>query len=343
MPAEWDPHAATWMAWPHADDWPGKARAIPHVYAQIVRELVRGEPVDILVENPAARGRARRVLVDVNVDLARVRFHVVRTDRSWTRDTVPTFVRRPGEVALVDWGFNGWARYPEWHHDDAIGRRLARDLGLRRFVPCRRRGQGEPVPVILEGGSIDVNGRGLLITTESCLLSRTQARNPGLGRRRLERIFAEQLGVLKVLWLGEGIAGDDTHGHVDDLARFVSARSVVAVREDDPQDPNHAPLEANLRRLREMTDPAGRPLRIITLPMPQPLFYRGERLPASYANFYIANRSVLVPTFNDPHDRTALARLAGVFSTRRVVGIHATDLVVGRGAIHCCTQNQPDA
>ena len=341
MPAEWEPHAATWMAWPHADDWPGKSAAIPWVYAEIIRELSRVERVEILIQRASVRARAQRILADAGADLTAVRFHPIPTDRSWTRDTVPVFVRRRNEVAMVDWRFNGWARYPEWRRDDAIGARLGRRLGLRRFVPRHRPAGGRARMVVLEGGALDVNGQGLLLTTEECLLSRTQVRNPGIGRRGMERILREQLGVKKVLWLGRGIPGDDTHGHIDDLARFTGPRTVVAVHEADRADPNHAPLEDNLRRLRRMTDLAGRPLRVVTLPMPGPLFHRGERLPASYANFYVANRLVLVPTFNDPADRVALQTLARLFPRRRVVGIHAVDLVVGLGSIHCVTQPQP--
>jgi agmatine deiminase len=194
---------------------------------------------------------------------------------------------------------------------------------------------------VLEGGSVDVDGRGLLLTTEECLLSRVQARNPGLGREEMEQVLADYLGVRKVLWLGRGIAGDDTHGHVDDIARFVAPGTVVAAVEEDPADANHAPLQENLQRLRGMTDVEGRPLQVHTLPMPRPLAFRGQRLPASYANFYIANQLVLVPTFNDPADRRALGVLAGLFPGREVVGIHAVDLVWGLGTLHCLTQQQP--
>ena len=342
MPAEWEPHAATWMAWPHAaDDWPGKLGAIARVYAAMVRELSRGERVEILIQHAAAGGQIRRALGDAGADLSAVRLHEVPTDRSWTRDTLPIFVRNSGEVALVDWRFNGWARYPDWRLDDAIGGRLAPRLGLRRFVPRHRTAGGSRRRVVLEGGAIDANGAGLLLTTEECLLSSTQARNPGLGRRATENILRAHLGVEKIVWLGRGIAGDDTHGHVDDLARFVGQRTVVAVREDNPDDPNHAPLAENLRRLGEETDAVGRPLRVVTLPMPAPIVHEGERLPASYANFYLANGLVLVPTFDDENDAVALRTLSDLFPSRRVVGIHAVDLLVGRGSLHCVTQPQP--
>jgi agmatine deiminase len=332
MPAEWEPHAATWLAWPHERrDWPGKLTTIPWVYAEVVRHLVGGERVRILVRDARTERAARRVLRRAGVDATRVDFYRVPTDRSWTRDFCPLFVRHDGEVALTNWKFNGWAKYPNWRRDDAVPDRLARLLGRRQWK----------LDVVLEGGSIDVNGRGTLLTTEECLLSPVQARNPRLTRAELEDVLGRHLGVRKVLWLGRGIAGDDTHGHVDDLARFVDPRTVVVVAEDDPSDANYEPLRENRDRLAEMTDQDGTPLRIVTLPMPAPLFFDGQRLPASYANFYVGNDVVLVPTFNDARDRDALATLAGLFPSRRVVGIHAVDLVWGLGTLHCMTQQEP--
>jgi len=332
MPAEWEPHAATWLAWPHERrDWPGKLTTIPWVYAEVVRHLVGGERVRILVRDARTERAAQRVLRRAGVDPTRVDFYRVPTDRSWTRDFCPLFVRRDGEVALTNWKFNGWAKYPNWRRDDAVPDRLARLLGRRQWK----------LEVVLEGGSIDVNGCGTLLTTEECLLSPVQARNPRLSRAELEDVLGRHLGVRKVLWLGRGIAGDDTHGHVDDLARFVDPRTVVVVAEDDPSDANYEPLRENRDRLAEMTDQDGTPLRIVTLPMPAPLFFDGQRLPASYANFYVGNDVVLVPTFNDARDRDALATLAGLFPSRRVVGIHAVDLVWGLGTLHCMTQQEP--
>jgi agmatine deiminase len=338
MPAEWEPHAATWLAWPHErSDWPGKFAAIPWVYAEVARHLVPGERVRILVENTAAERRARRVLGRAGVDLGRVDFFRIPTDRSWTRDFCPLFVRRDtGDVAITNWRFNAWAKYPQFRRDDAVNDRLARRLGLRQWKPAldgRR--------LVLEGGAIDVNGRGALLATEECLLSTEQERNPGVPREALARALADHLGVRTVLWLGRGIAGDDTHGHVDDLARFVDARTVVVAAEDDPADENYAPLAENRARLARMTDQDGVPLRVVTLPMPAPLVFDGRRLPASYANFYIGNEVVLVPTFNDAADRRALAILADLFPSRRVVGIHAVDLVWGFGTLHCMTQQEP--
>jgi agmatine deiminase len=338
MPAEWEPHAATWIAWPHERaDWPGKFTTIPWVYAEIVRHLVPHERVRILVDDAAAERRAGALLRRAGVDPARVDFFRIPTDRVWTRDYCPAFVRRTdGDVGLVNWRFTGWAKYPNHRRDDAVTDRLARVLKRPQWKPSldgRR--------IVLEGGAIDVNGRGTLLTTEECLLSPVQARNPGVSREDLERVLADALGIRKVLWLGRGIAGDDTHGHVDDLARFVDPTTVVLVAEDDPSDANHDALRENRERLASMTDQDGAPLRIVPLPMPSPLFLDGVRLPASYANFYVANGVVLVPTFNDVRDREALATLAALFPSRRVVGIHAVDLVWGLGTLHCLTQQEP--
>ena len=338
MPAEWHPHEATWLAWPHhRDDWPGKFAPIPWVYAEIVKHLHTGEFVHILVQNSAAEKRARGILGKVGVDLSRVRFFPIATNRVWTRDSGPLFVMSAaGEVAMTDWHFNAWAKYDNWQLDDQVPAHINKHLRRKRWQPkCRGKA------VVLEGGSIDVNGSGLLLTTEECLLSPVQARNPNLTRTDLEQVLADYLGIQKVLWLGKGIAEDDTHGHVDDVARFVGPHTGVTVIETNQADPNHEPLQDNLRRLQGMTDLAGKPLEIVTLPMPAPLVFRGQRLPVSYANFYIANDKVLVPTFNDPHDRIALGILAELFYERTVVGIHAVDLVWGLGTLHCMTQQQP--
>jgi agmatine deiminase len=338
MPAEWEPHAATWVAWPHRSaDWPGKLTAVVWVYAEIVRHLSRSEPVRVLVNDAQAGIRAGRVLRANGVDLGRVEFVPVPTDRVWTRDSGPIFVVGPGgSVAATDWRFNGWAKYADWQLDDAVPARLCELFGWRSWQP-----EVNGRRVVLEGGSIDVNGEGLLLTTEECLLSPVQARNPDLTQDDLERVLGDYLGVKKVLWLGRGIAGDDTHGHVDDLARFVGPRTVATVIETNPSDENYLPLQENRDRLRGMTDADGRPLTVVEVPMPQPVVFRGQRLPASYANFYIANDRVLVPTFNDPADRVALGVLEELFPERTVVGIHAVDLVWGLGTLHCLTQQQP--
>jgi agmatine deiminase len=277
------------------------------------------------------------LLARAGVDLSHVEFLPFPTDRGWLRDSGAMIVTAPGgRRAALDWHFNGWAKYDNWKQDDELARRMSEHLGLPRWQPLRR-GQR----VVLEGGAIDVNGEGLVMTTEECLLSDVQARNPGLTRQEIETVLCDYLGAKKVLWLGRGIAGDDTHGHIDDLARFVGPRTVVAVAEEDRGDENYEPLADNLERLRAMTDMEGRALEIVTLPMPAPLFLDGQRLPASYANFYIASKVVLVPTFNDPRDRQALATLAGLFPGREVVGIHAVDLVWGLGTLHCLTQQEP--
>ena len=338
MPAEWDAHAATWIAWPHqASDWPGKLAPIPWVYAEIVRHLHRHEHVHILVNDTSKEKAARRVLTKAGIDFTRVTFHRWPTDRVWTRDSGPTFLVGPtGEPGLLDWRFNAWAKYDNWHNDDRVPTRVAELTGRPVWQPvCHGK------RVVLEGGSIDVNGTGLLLTTEECLLSDVQCRNPGMSRADYERVFADYLGVKKVLWLGRGIAGDDTHGHIDDLARFVGPRRVVLAVESDPAEENYAPLQENLERLRGMTDVDGSKLEVIPLPMPRPVVFAGQRLPASYANFYIANGLVLVPTFNDVNDRTALGILAELFPDREVIGIHAVDLVYGLGTLHCLTQQEP--
>ncbi|HEV2279888.1 MAG TPA: agmatine deiminase family protein [Acidobacteriaceae bacterium] len=349
MPAEFAPHAATWLAWPHnPDDWPGKFQPIPWVYADIVKHLARVEDVHILVNDAAAEKRARGTLKRNGVNLARVHFHHWRTDRVWTRDSGPIFVRRdadsadPGAppVAITNWKFNAWAKYPNWHLDDQVPDHVAGLLGLPQWTPTVDTPSG-PHRVVLEGGSIDVNGAGTLITTEECLLSQVQQRNPGLNREQIEKIFYDFLGIDQVLWMNRGIAGDDTHGHVDDITRFVGPNTIVTVVEPNRDDDNHLPLAENLDRLRSARNRDGRPFEIVELPMPDPVVFDGQRLPASYANFYIANGLVLVPTLNQSADRKALNILAGVFPTREVVGIYCGDLIWGLGALHCMTQQQP--
>jgi agmatine deiminase len=338
MPAEWEPHEATWIAWPHrTDDWPGKFTPIPWVFAEIVRQLHQSERVRILIEDGTAEQRVRKMLLRTGIDLKQIEFYSFGTDRAWTRDYGPIFVTGPnGEEGIIDWQFNAWAKYADWQRDNAIPGQIGEALKLPRWQPT----VGER-PVVLEGGSIDVSGAGLLLTTEECLLSDVQQRNPGLNRQDLERLFAAYLGVRKVLWLGPGIAGDDTHGHIDDLARFVDSKTIVAVTEEDQADENYQALKENWDRLEGMTGLTGEKLRIAPLPMPRPVIFDGRRLPASYANFYIANDRVLVPTFNDPSDRKALGILADLFPRRQVVGIHAVDLVWGLGTLHCLTQQQP--
>jgi agmatine deiminase len=328
MPAEWEPHEATWLAWPHEkSDWPGKFAPIPWLYGEIVRQLARVERVRILVQDRDAEESARKILKKCHAGLAAVEFFHHPTNRSWTRDYCPLFVKnKGGEIAAAHWKFNGWAKYDNCRDDARTPAFVARKLKMRRFE----------TGLVLEGGSIDVNGAGKLLTTEECLLSDVQARNPGLGRREYERAFHDHLGVQEVIWLNRGIAGDDTHGHVDDLARFTAADSVITVVEPDKSDVNHEPLQENLERLRRRKD-----VRVTLLRMPEPVYFAGQRLPASYANFYIANQLVLVPLFGDKNDAAALCALEGLFPDRAVVGIPCRDLVLGLGTLHCMTQQQP--
>lgn len=335
MPAEWEPHAATWLAWPHnLDTWPGKFAPIPPIYVEIVRALHEYERVNMCVNDAEAAAHLRQVLTHAGVDLGNITLHEIPTNDTWARDHGPIFLTRTDkghtEVAVTDWIFNSWGeKYGPWDLDDVVPQKIATRFGLPIFAPG----------IVLEGGSIDVNGRGMLLTTEACLLNPN--RNPALTRVEIEDYLRAYLGVTTILWLGNGIAGDDTDGHIDDLARFVDPATVVCVVEDDPADVNYAPLRDNLARLQRMTDQDGQPLRVVPLCMPDPVEYEGNRLPASYANFYIANGIVLVPTYACPNDRRALTTLQELFPTRRVVGIPCTDLLWGLGAIHCVTQQQP--
>lgn len=338
MPAEWEPHEATWLAWPHnRGDWPGKLSAIHWVFAEMVRWIAAGEEVRILVNDEAHEAKARSVLRRAAADAGNVRFLRIPTDRCWTRDYGPLFVRGEGGIAVVDFHFNAWAKYRDWQRDDRVARQAADVLGVpvhRPEVDGRR--------VVVEGGAVDVNGAGTAVVTEECLLSADiQARNPHLDRAGIERVLGSWLGAENVIWLGGGIAGDDTHGHVDGVCRFVSRDTLVLCAEPDESDVNHAPLAENRRRLEAARLPEGTAPSVVELPMPSPLYFDGARLPASYANLYIANAAVLVPTFNDPADREALGILAGLFPDRTVTGIHSVDMAWGFGTIHCATQQQP--
>jgi agmatine deiminase len=337
MPAEWWPHDATWIAWPHHEpDWPGKLGPIPWVYAEIVRVLHTHERVEILCHDEAVREDARRALDAHGCNPADYRLHQVPTDRVWLRDSMPTAVHDAGgQVVLAHWRFNAWAKYDNYAYDALVGEAAARLTGLPRIRPQRPDGAGI---VVIEGGAIETNGEGVLMVTEECFLSPIQERNPGMSRADYERVFREFLGARETLWLGEGCVGDDTHGHIDDIARFVSADTVVLAHEEDPADENHRRSADNLERLRSAH---GGRLRVLTLPFPRPVVMDGQRLPASYANFYIANGVVIVPTFNDRNDRRALHTLAECFPDREVIGIHAVDLVWGLGTLHCLTQQQP--
>lgn len=341
LPAEWEPHEATWLAWPHnANDWPGKFAPIRWVYAEIVRRLADAENVHILVNSARQEHEARRDLARAHANLERVVFFQIPTNRVWTRDYCPAFVLdNTGKCRAVRFSFNAWAKYPDFELDAAVPDQLCRTLDIPLITALH----GEH-PVVLEGGAIDGNGLGSLLTTEECLLDqRVQARNPGLARHDMESVFSAALGVTNTIWLNKGIVGDDTHGHVDDLCRFVNPHTVVLVREDDPADANYRPLEENRERLESARLEDGSRLEVVFLPMPAPLYFEGVRVPASYANFYIANQIVLAPTFNDPRDRVALGVLSELFPDRKVIGIHAVDLVWGFGTIHCLSHEQPQA
>ncbi|HAL56633.1 MAG TPA: agmatine deiminase [Bacteroidetes bacterium] len=340
MPAEWERHEATWLGWPsNKTDWPGKFAPIPWVYGEIVRKIAPGEIVRIVADAPS-RTQAERVLKRVGADLSHIEFFNFPTNRGWTRDSGPLFVqnsREPREAIIARFRFNAWAKYDDWRKDDLLPERVAKRLGIH--LHRARIGDKD---FVLEGGSIDVNGRGSLLTTEECLLDPlVQARNPDFGRQAIEQALRDNLGVSNILWLNKGIAGDDTHGHVDDLCRFVNPTTVVLVQESNPHDANYRPLQENRERLQEMRLEDGTKVQTIFLPMPAPLFLDGQRLPASYANFYMANAALLVPTFNDSNDRKALDILSELVTDRPVVGVHAVDLVWGLGTIHCLTQQQP--
>ncbi len=342
MPAEWEPHAATWLCWPHnPTDWPDKLDIIRWVYPEIVRKISAGETIRMLVNSKTEERLARRYLNRAGAGDRAIEFIIHPTNRGWTRDSGPVFVRRrvgrKSETAIVHLHFNGWAKYADWQKDRRVPEVASAHLRKRLFH-ARYLGRD----IVLEGGGIDVNGRGTLLTTEECYLDpETQVRNPGLGRKEIEAALRESLGATNILWLGGGVAGDDTHGHVDDICRFVNPRTVVLIKEDNPRDVNYRPLAENWERIQDFRLEDGSKPEIVPLPMPAPLYFDGGRLPASYANFYISNTAVIVPTFNDRNDRTALGVLGDCFDDRDVIGIHAVDLVLGFGTLHCLTQQEP--
>jgi len=342
MPAEWETHEATWLGWPHnPTDWPGKLDTIRWVYGEMVRHIAPGEIVRLMVNSRAEEKLARRYLTRAGADVSRVEFIVYPTNRGWMRDSGPIFVRRCRgrrlETAIVHFHFNAWAKYGDWKRDRRVPEAAAKRLAKRLFDA-----RASARPFVLEGGGIDVNGRGTLLTTEECYLDPSvQVRNPGLDRAEFEAALRGNLGVSNVCWLAGGVVGDDTHGHVDDICRFVNCNTVVLIREDNPHDINYRPLAENWDRIQGLRLEDGSKPEVVALPMPAPLTFDGERLPASYANFYIANAAVLAPTFNDPNDRVALGILGELFRDRPVVGVHAVDLVLGFGTLHCLTQQQP--
>jgi agmatine deiminase len=338
MPAEWEEHEATWLGWPHnASDWPGKFEVIPWVYGEMARKISAGERINLIVRNPSDAYFARRVFRHVGVELGKIKFVTHPTNRGWTRDTGPIFIKRKSDTAVVHFHFNGWAKYDNWQKDTKVPQTAAKLLGKKLFhAECGGK------PFVIEGGGIELNGRGTLISTEECYLDpKIQVRNPGLGKQDLESTLKNYLGVSNVLWLAKGPKGDDTHGHIDDICRFVNTETLVLVREKNPRDENYRPLAENWDRIKDFRLEDGAKPEVVELPMPAPLYFDGLRLPASYANFYICNAAVIVPTFNDPNDRLALGILGELFRDRPVVGIHAVDLVWGFGSLHCLTQQQP--
>jgi agmatine deiminase len=355
MPAEWEPHAATWLAWPHnAADWPGKFEVIPWVYGEMIRKISAGENIYLLVRHKKDEAFARRIFKHVGVDVRKIQFVTHPTNRGWTRDTGPIFVRRNNsqftirnsqfETAIVHFHFNGWAKYGNWRLDTKIPETAARLLGKKLFHAQTeiRNSQFVIRNFVIEGGGIELNGHGTLLSTEECYLDpKIQVRNPGLGKKEIEATLKNYLGVKNIFWLAKGPKGDDTHGHIDDICRFVNAKTLVLVREKNPRDENYKPLAENWERIGDLRLEGGSKPEVVELPMPSPLYFDGVRLPASYANFYICNAAVIVPTFNDPADRVALGILGELFRDRPVVGIHAVDLVWGFGSLHCLTQQQP--
>lgn len=347
MPAEWEPHAATWLGWPHnKNDWPGKFEVIPWIYGEMVRKIAAGEKVRLIIRQAADEAAARRVFQHVGVNLRQIQFVVHPTNRGWTRDTGPIFVKKrpqteaPGaksDTAIVHFHFNGWAKYDNWQKDTRVPETAA-TLLRKKLFHAEYQGQS----FVIEGGGMELNGRGTLISTEECYLDpKIQVRNPGLGRGQIEAALKNYLGVTNIFWLAKGPKGDDTHGHIDDICRFVNANTLVLVKETNAQDENYAPLAENWERIQDLRLEDGAKPTVVALPMPSPLYFDGVRLPASYANFYICNAAVIVPTFNDPNDRVALGILGDLFKDRPVVGIHALDLVWGFGSLHCLTQQQP--
>jgi agmatine deiminase len=338
MQAEWEPHVGTWLAWPHnKNDWPGKFEPIPWVYCEIIHYLAQVERVRLIVRNAREEKKARACLKQIGAKLSQIDFYRIPTNRIWMRDSGPIFVYdQNGRKTMLDWRFNAWAKYPNWSLDDRVPQMIGKHFKTPRVQPLHKGKR-----VVLEGGSIDVNGKGTLLTTEECLLSRVQCRNPGFTREDYEAVFEKYLGIRQVVWLGDGIINDDTHGHIDDLARFTDPTTIVTAVEKNKRDPNYAPLADNVKRLKKARDQNGKPFTVVELPMPRPFTFQGMRLPASYANFLIANELVLVPTFNDPADRVALSILAELFPKREVIGIHAADLIWGFGTLHCMSQQEP--
>jgi agmatine deiminase len=338
LPAEWETHEATWIGWPaNKGDWPGKFQPIPWVYGEIVRYISRGEKVRIIIQSKAHQKKAESVLKAVDAEFNNIEFFKLETNRNWLRDAGPQFVKgEKGETVLINFKFNAWAKYDNYKLDAKIPKLISKEFKLKR-VKAEHNGK----VIVLEGGSIDYNGSGTIITTEECLMDdKIQVRNKGFSKKDYETVFNNYLGSANVIWLNKGIAGDDTHGHIDDITRFVNRNTIVTAIEDNPNDLNYNNLMENRERLYSAKLEDGSKLHVVELPMPSTVVFKGERLPASYANFYISNYAVLVPTFNDTNDKIALGILSELFKDRIVIGIHAVDLVWGLGTLHCLTHEQ---
>lgn len=337
MPAEWEKQKAIWLAWPHnKNDWPGKFDAIKWVYCEIVKHLIRSVRVRLIVKNAAMQALVETYLDASHISLEKIDFVIAKTDRSWLRDSAPIFVYNGKQKTLLDWQFNAWAKYDNWKHDNKIPSIIAEQFDLPCIQPMHKHRR-----VVLEGGAIEVNGNGILITTEECLMSqKQQCRNKGFSKADYESIFANYLGVQNTIWLGDGIAGDDTHGHIDDLARFVNEDTIVTAVEGNKKSKNYASLQHNLNILKRAKNTNGKPFNILELPMPTPSVFEDTLLPASYANFLITNNTVLVPTFNDKNDNIALDILTRAMPKHDVIGIYCGDLILGLGTIHCASQQE---
>ncbi len=340
LPAEWENHKSTILCWPHQKaDWPGKFMPILWVYVEIVKAIASAELVRIIVQSAGAKEKVQKFLHRAHVNLSNIEFIVMETDRGWMRDSSPFFVQKNNDIVAVKFIFNGWAKYENWKKDKFIPQNLAKNLNLE-LISANYKNRN----VVLEGGAVDCNGCGTLITTEECLLdNKIQTRNPGFSKVDYANIFQKYFGIKNVIWLNKGIVGDDTHGHIDDICRFVNKNTILICREKNPHDENYKILEENFLRLQAAKLEDGTSPNILELPMPKPLYFEDLRLPASYANFYITRKTVLVPTFNDPNDRAALNIIAECFPDREIIGIHAVDLVWGLGTIHCLSHEEPSA
>ena len=335
MPAEWEEQKSTWIAWPHnKKDWPNKFDFIPEIFAEIISHISKGQKVNILIENNVLKKKAILILKNFKVNFSNIKFSLCKTDRAWLRDSFPIFVKNKNKKILLNWKFNSWAKYKNFKKDNSIINKVKKVLKLQSISPVFNGRK-----VVLEGGAIDVNGKGTLITTEECLLSKIQQRNSGFKKHDYEKIFFNYFGIRKIIWLKRGIAGDDTHGHIDDLARFVSENTIFLAYERNKKDVNYKILRNNFRILKKLDN--FKKLKIIKIPMPKAKYIEGTRVPASYLNFYIANKVILVPTFNDKKDKLVLKMFRKHFKNRKVVPIDCSILIWGFGAIHCMTQQEP--